>query len=89
MLQNAEDVQEELERAKTIDIRDVSLIDLLQMDDFVLSDEEMVEVAQGIKDGLSDEEVKSYVLYGDAHRMQSQRLLLEALAARRKAGGGL
>lgn len=89
VLQNAEDVQEELERAKTIDIRDVSLIDLLQMDDFVLSDEEMVEVAQGIKDGLSDEEVKSYVLYGDAHRMQSQRLLLEALAARRKAGGGL
>lgn len=89
VLQNAEDVQEELERAKTIDIRDVSLIDLLQMDDFVLSDEEMVEVAQGIKDGLSDEEVKSYVLYGDAHRMHSQRLLLEALAARRKAGGGL
>ena len=89
VLQNAEDVQEELERAKTIDIRDVSLIDLLQMDDFVLSDEEMVEVAQGIKDGLSDEEVKSYVLFGDAHRMQSQRLLLEALAARRKAGGGL
>lgn len=89
VLQNAEDVQEELERAKTIDIRNVSLIDLLQMDDFVLSDEEMVEVAQGIKDGLSDEEVKSYVLYGDAHRMHSQRLLLEALAARRKAGGGL
>ena len=89
VLQNAEDVQEELERAKTIDIRDVSLIDLLQMDDFVLSDEEMVEVAQGIKDGLSDEEVKSYVLYGDAHCIHSQRLLLEALAARRKAGGGL
>lgn len=89
VLQNAEDVQEELERAKTIDIRDVSLIELLQMDDFVLSDEEMVEVAQGIKDGLSDEEVKSYVLYGDAHRMHSQRLLLEALAARRKAGGCL
>lgn len=88
VLQNSEDVQEELERAKTIDIRNVSLMDLLQMDDFVLSDEEMVEVAAGIKGGLSDEEVKSYILYGDAHRMHSQRLLLEALATRRKAGGG-
>lgn len=86
ILQNEEDARAELEKSKKVDIAGISLMELLQMDDFVLSDDEMVEVATGIKNGLTDEQVKSYILYGDAKRMRSQRLLLEALSARKGAG---
>lgn len=86
-LQNADDVMEELNKAHEIDIRNIPLTELLQMKDFVLEDDEMVEVAEGIKNGLTDEQIKSYILYGDAKRMKSQRLLLEALSARKGAGG--
>ncbi len=83
IIQNAEEVQKELANAHVIDIRDIELMDLLADARLELSDEELVEVTEGIKNGLSDEQVKQYILYNDAKRMRSQRLLFEALNARR------
>lgn len=82
VVQNKEEEDAEREKKKEIDIKDMDIFDLLQRDDFVLSDAELVEVTEGIKNGLSDEQVKQYILYGDAGRMRYQRLLFEALNAR-------
>jgi hypothetical protein len=57
------------------------------MKDFKLSDEELIEVIEGMKNGLTDDEVKSYILYCDAQRMHSKRLLLEAMNVRRQMNG--
>jgi hypothetical protein len=52
------------------------------MEDFNLSDDELVEVIAGMKAGLNDDEIKSYILYQDVERMRSKRLLLEAIHLR-------
>jgi type IV secretion system protein VirD4 len=69
-------------RNTPIDIADYPLEALLQMEDFNLSDDELVEVIAGMKAGLNDDEIKSYILYQDVERMRSKRLLLEAIHLR-------
>ena len=81
VIKNKEEEELELSREKEVDIDELSLNQLLQLDDFWLEDEELLEVTLGIKAGLSEEDIKSYILYGDAGRMRSKRLLLEAIKA--------
>lgn len=71
--------------ANHVDITDMSLEEVLSDEDFTLTDEEMLEVTAGIKHGLTDSEIKSYILFRDAGRMKAQRELIEALKMR-KAG---
>lgn len=44
------------------------------------------EITRGIYDGLSDEEVKSYIMYENAEDMRSRRLLLVAMKNRQRLG---
>lgn len=68
---------------REIDITELTLEDVLCIPEFILTDEEMQEVIQGIDDGLSDEEIKSYILYDNAARMRAKRLTIVALKKRR------
>lgn len=77
------DENEEKNKKMRIDITEMSLVEVLSNENLVLSDDEMLEVTEGLADGLSDDEVKSYILLQDAKKMRSQRLLLEALMKRR------
>lgn len=88
VIQNKEEEEAEREKKKVIDIQDMDVMELLQHPDFVLSDAEIVEVTEGIKNGLSDAQIKEYILYDDVKRMRSQRLLFEALNARQKRNEG-
>ncbi len=72
------------ERQITVDITDMSLEEILCHPDFVLPDTHMQEVTTGIINGLSDDEIKSYILYQDLGRMRSKRLLFEAMHARKR-----
>lgn len=65
--------------AKEIDISGLTLLELLSRPDFILSADCMEEVQQGIRDNLTDEEIKSYILYESAEKMRSKRLLIETL----------
>ncbi len=57
----------------------MTLLELLSRPDFILSADCMEEVQQGIRDNLTDEEIKSYILYESAEKMRSKRLLIETL----------
>ena len=41
----------------------------------------------GVDDGLSDEEIKSYILYEDAERMRAERLLINLMHKREQEAG--
>jgi len=84
VVKNKEDEEKEFSRVKEVDINDYSIDQLLQLDDFSLEDEELLEVQLGLKAGLSQEDVMSYILYGDAERMRSKRILLETIKASKK-----
>jgi type IV secretion system protein VirD4 len=84
----AENDEEGFDNEKEIDITDMSIEEILSLPELSLSDDELVEVTTGIYNGLTDEEIKSYILFGDAKRMKSQRLLLEALRARSMVSQG-
>ena len=73
-----ENDQEE-EAAKEIDISDMTILELLSRPDFHLSADCMEEVQQGIRDNLTEDEIKSYILFEDAEKMRSMRLLIETL----------
>lgn len=88
-LQNQVQEQEELERQRTIDINDMTLFDLLERPDFVLPIDQYEEVIQGINDGLSDEQVKSYILYNDVERMKRARLLFATINKKAQSGGDI
>lgn len=87
VIKNKEEEEKELRREKEVDISELSINQLLQRDDFCLEDEELLEVTLGMKAGLSEEDIKSYILYGDAERMRSKRLLLEAINASQNVAG--
>jgi type IV secretion system protein VirD4 len=70
---------EQIKKAKAIDISQYSINQILNMNEFKLKDEELIEVIEGLNSGLSEDEVKSYILYQDAARMKSKRLVLQAL----------
>jgi type IV secretion system protein VirD4 len=86
-IMNYDEEMEQINKAVPIDIAEYSINEILQMKDFKLSDEELIEVIEGMKNGLSDDEVKSYILYRDVQRMHSKRLLLEAMNVRRQMNG--
>ncbi len=79
IIQNEEEEKAEKEAEREIDIEDMSLEMLLAHPDFLLSADELTEVAEGIKDGLTDEEIKTYILLGNAERMKEKRLLINSL----------
>ena len=71
--------EEERVSKKNIDIADIELFELLQRDDFILTDDLMEEVSEGVKNGLTDEQVKEYILFDDKRAMRAKRLMLEAM----------
>jgi type IV secretion system protein VirD4 len=81
-IKNYDEEIAQIKKSTPIDIADYPLEKLLQTEGFNLSDDELLEVIAGMKAGLSDDEIKSYILYQDAERMHSKRLLLEALHLR-------
>lgn len=86
VLMNEQDEAEERDKVKEVDISGLSLDEVLSLPDFTLSAEELVEVTAGIDDGLSDEEIKSYILYENAERMRAQRMLLGIMKKRQYQG---
>lgn len=79
IIQNEEEEKAEKEAEREIDIEDMSLEMLLSHPDFLLSADELIEVTEGIKDGLTEEEIKTYILLGNAERMKEKRLLINSL----------
>lgn len=77
---DVEEFNDELE----IDISDLDIEEILCIDEFELSEDELAEVLEGISNGLTDDEVKSFILYGNAKRMRAKRMTLEALAKRKR-----
>ena len=65
-----------------IDITDLSLEQVLFIPEFELTDEVLNEVLTGIENGLSQEEIKSYMLLSDVNEMRTKRRLLEAVRKR-------
>jgi len=74
---------DEFDDEKEIDITDLTIEETLCIEELELSEEELAEVCAGIENGLSDEEIKSFILYGNVKRMRAKRMTLEALAKRR------
>lgn len=81
VVKNKEEEQKELERVREVEIDEIPLMVLLRKNDLSLSAEELVEVMEGIRNNLSEEEIKEYILYGDAERMKQKRILLETIHA--------
>lgn len=77
------DIDAEFDAEREIDISELDLEDILCIPEFELPDDEMSEVIAGIDDGLSDDEIKSYILYGNAVRMRAKRMTLLAIKKRR------
>lgn len=75
---------EELNDELLIDITGLNIEEILCINEFELSEDELSEVLEGISNGLTDDEIKSYILYGNVKRMRAKRMTLEALAKRRK-----
>ena len=66
VVKNKEEEQKELERVREVEIDEIPLMVLLRKNDLSLSAEELVEVMEGNRNNLSEEEIKEYILYGDA-----------------------
>lgn len=69
----------EAEAAREIDISEMSLSELLIHPDFTLDAEGLVEVEEGIKAGLTEDEIKSYILAGSAELMRERRITINSL----------
>ncbi len=67
---------------REIDISALTVEEVLHIPEFVLSEDELEEVLEGISSGLSDEEIKSYILCGDATVMRARRKMIEAFRRR-------
>uniref|UniRef100_UPI003FEEC21E VirD4-like conjugal transfer protein, CD1115 family n=1 Tax=Coprococcus sp. TaxID=2049024 RepID=UPI003FEEC21E len=72
-------------KEKKINIAGMSVVELLSHPAFHLTNDELYEVTEGIANGLTDEEIKSYILCGSAEVMKQQRLLLCAIKMRQQA----
>ena len=86
-VKNQKDEAAERERVVNIDISGWTLDQILSYPDFELTADEINEVTAGVDDGLSDEEIKSYILYEDAERMRAQRLLINLMHKREQEAG--
>ena len=86
-VKNQKDEEAERERVVNIDISGWTLDQILSYPDFELTADEINEVTAGVDDGLSDEEIKSYILYEDAERMRAQRLLINLMHKREQEAG--
>ena len=69
-----------------IDITDMSVEEILALDSFDFPDEEYDEILEGMGNGLTDEQIKSYILLSDPKEMSRQRKLLQALKGREMMG---
>lgn len=83
-LQQERDDIDEYENEIYIDISSLTVEEVMQIEELDLSDDEVNEVCLGIEAGLTDDDIKSYILYGNAKRMRAKRMVLQALAERRK-----
>ncbi len=68
----------------TIDITDLTVEEVLGIPGFELDEEELAEVLEGIRSGLSDEDIKGYMMQENAQRMRITRLTITALRERQK-----
>lgn len=78
--------REQDKREKKINIADMSVVELLSHPSFHLTNDELYEVTEGMADGLTDEEIKSYILCESAEVMKQKRLLLCAIKMRQQQG---
>lgn len=69
---------------RVIDIGNLTVEQILFIPSFQIEEEEMDEVIAGVQNGLTDEQIKSYILLGDARKMRTKRRVLEAIAKRGK-----
>lgn len=83
-LKDDRDDIDEFESEIYIDISDLSVEEVMAIEELDLSEDELSEVCMGIENGLSDDEIKSYILYGNAKRMRAKRMTLEAFAKRKE-----
>lgn len=83
-IKNQEEDKKERESIVNIDISDWTLDQILTYPDFELSADEINEVTAGIDDGLTDDEIKSYILYNNAERMRAQRMLISIMHKRQE-----
>lgn len=86
MFQIVEFNREQDKREKKINIADMSVVELLSHPSFHLTNDELYEVTEGMADGLTDEEIKSYILCESAEVMKQKRLLLCAIKMRQQQG---
>lgn len=80
------DIAEGDEFKVSIDITDISLEELMYLPDFILPEDQIMEITQGVANGLTDEQIKSYILLGDAALMRIKRITLEAFNKRKEVG---
>ena len=79
------DVAEPKEEAETeIDITEMSIEQILFIPELALSEEETEEILIGAEHGLTDAQIKSYLLLGDAASMRKKRKLIESLEKRKE-----
>jgi hypothetical protein len=69
-----------------IDITDMTVEEILALDSFDFPDEEFNEIVEGMQAGLTDDEIKSYILFSDPNQMSRQRKLIQALKGRELSG---
>ena len=88
-VQNSEEERKERDRKKVVDITEISLFELLERKDFILPMDQYEEVIKGLNEGLTEEQVKSYILYNDAERMKRARLLYGTINKKNRIGGDM
>ena len=69
-----------------IDITDMTVEEILSIDSFDFPDDEFNEIVEGMEHGLTDEEIKSYILMSDPGQMSRHRKLIQALKGREMSG---
>ena len=67
----------------SINIDDLSIEEILAIEGIEFKESELIEILAGVSDGLSDEEIKSYILYENAERMRAKRLTITAFKQRK------
>ena len=78
-----------LKKRVVYNIENKSVKDILSEGIMEFTSEQYQEITTGIYEGLSDEEIKTYIKYSTAEEMRNKRMLLTALKNRERTGGGV
>ena len=86
----AESKEKGLDKIKVRQIYDIankSVEEILSDGVLLFTSEQYTEITTGIYNGLSDEEIKSYITYENAEDMKNKRIMLEAFKNRKRMEG--